>query len=85
MGNYKFENESVGLNTWITFINRELFKFPAVLEFPNASNKIFASGSIPANDVDVIDESEKNFNKIFMFSDFPDPVTPEMIMDWGIP
>lgn len=60
-------------------MKRELFKFPGVLEFPKASNKIFASGIIPANNFD--DVPEKKFNRFFVFSVFPDPVIPEMIID----
>lgn len=54
-----------------------------MLEFPNASNKTFALGIIPANDVDTAVVSEKNFNRFFVVSVFPEPVTPFIIIDCG--
>lgn len=63
-------------------MKRELFKLLGVHEFPNASNKIFASDIIAVNGVD--DEPEKNFNKFLVFSVLPAPVIPEMMIDCGI-
>lgn len=58
-------------------MNRELFKFSVVLEFPKASSKVF-----PASNVDDVDAtSEKNFSMIFVLSYLPDPVMPEMMID----
>lgn len=66
----------------MSLIKRELFKFFAVFAFSNASNKAFASGIVCVNGAEVL--PEKNCNSFFVFSVFPDPVTPEMMIDWGI-
>lgn len=60
-------------------MKRELLSFSDVLEFPNASNKTFASGILLANDVCAV--PEKNFNRFFVFSVFPEPVTPRITID----
>lgn len=73
--------EKENKSTWSSFMKRELFLFSDVLEFPNASNRTFASGIMLANEIGAV--PEKNFNKCFVFSVFPEPVTPRNTIDWG--
>lgn len=75
------ENENISRHvlTCTSLMNRELFKFPAVEEFPNASNKIFAFSICSANCVDT--DPAKKFKRCFEVSVFPDAVSPEIMID----
>lgn len=77
-----WENENLNKKyiTFATFIKRELLKFSFVEEFPKASNKTFELIICSANFVDT--EPHKNFNKCLVVSVFPDPVSPEIMIDW---
>lgn len=43
---------------------------------------MFASSIIPADCAEVV--SQKNFRRCLVFSVFPDPLSPDMMIDWGI-
>lgn len=60
-------------------MKRELFKFSAVEEFPNASNKIFALSICSENCTDT--DPAKKFKRCFDVSVFPDAVSPDIMID----
>lgn len=63
-------------------MKRELLAFLMVGELPNDSSKILALIICCAKTMEF--DPQKYFKNIFDVSVFPDPDSPEIMMDWGI-